>query len=262
MTSQSPGLRRPVRLFAGLCVAALLAVAGFGAAASVRVSAAGVQPPAAPAAPRPAPAPPPPLPAAPDTLPAPVASIVSMTAPAPDPRVGLKAGIWDAGQAAWNMRMISTTPPKGQVLGATHSDLAFFGKYAIQGNYDGFEIYDISDPTHPVLVQTYLCPASQNDVSVYRNLLFMSSEATNSRVDCGFGGVPDPVSQERVRGIRIFDISDLQKPRLVKSVQTCRGSHTHTVVTQPGDNDNVYIYVSGTARVRSDEEMPGCEDGG
>ncbi len=158
--------------------------------------------------------------------------------------------------------MVSTTPPKGKVLGATHSDLAFFGKYAIQGNYDGFEIYDISDPTHPVLVQSYLCPASQNDVSVYRNLLFMSSEATNSRADCGFGGVPDPVSTERVRGIRIFDISDLQKPRLVKSVQTCRGSHTHTVVTQPGDENNVYIYVSGTAGVRSDEEMPGCEDGG
>ncbi|MDE3155757.1 MAG: hypothetical protein KGN76_11680, partial [Acidobacteriota bacterium] len=166
------------------------------------------------------------------------------------------------GEAAWNMKMISTTPPKGQVLGSTHSDLAFFGHYAIQGNYDGFEIYDISDPTHPVLVQSYLCPASQNDVSVYRNLLFMSSEATNSRADCGFGGVPDPVSTERVRGVRIFDISDLQKPRLVKSVQTCRGSHTHTVVTQPGDENNVYIYVSGTAKVRSDEELPGCEDGG
>ncbi len=195
-------------------------------------------------------------------MPRPVAPIVSMTAPTPDPRVGLKAGRWDAGQAAWNMRMISTTPPRGKVLGATHSDLAFAGKYAIQGNYNGFELYDISNPAKPVLAQTYLCPASQNDVSVFKNLLFMSSESTNSRTDCGFGGVPDPVSKARVRGIRVFDIANVKHPKLVTSVQTCRGSHTHTVVTQPGDNDNVYIYVSGAAGVRSAEELPGCADGG
>jgi hypothetical protein len=205
---------------------------------------------------------PPPPPPPPSVMPAPVEPIVSETAPNPDPRVGLKPGYWDAGQAAWNMRMISTTPPAGKVLGATHSDLAFMDHYVIQGNYNGFEIYDISNPVKPAVVQTYLCPASQNDVSVYGHLLFMSSEATNSRADCGFGGVPDPVSAERVRGIRIFDISDLHNPKLVKSVQTCRGSHTHTVVTQPGDNDNVYIYVSGTAGVRPSEEMPGCENGG
>ena len=198
----------------------------------------------------------------PSTMPAPVAPLVAATAPTPDPRVGLKAGWWDAGEAAWNMRMISTTPPTGKVLGATHSDLAFSGKYAIQGNYNGFEIYDISTPTKPVLVQSYLCPASQNDVSVYKNLLFMSSEATNSRVDCGFGGVPDPVSKDRVRGIRVFDITDVVNPKLVANVQTCRGSHTHTIVTQPGDTENVYIYVSGTARVRSADELPGCADGG
>jgi len=208
-----------------------------------------------------APAPPPPPPP-PSSMPAPKAPMVSATTPTPDPRVGLKAGYWDADQAAWNMRMISTTPPGPKVLGATHSDLAFAGKYAIQGNYNGFEIYDISKPTKPELVQEYLCPASQNDVSVYRNLLFMSSEATNSRADCGFGGVPDPVSKERVRGIRVFDIKDVKHPKLVANVQTCRGSHTHTVVTQPGDNDNVYIYVSGTARVRAAEELPGCQDGG
>jgi hypothetical protein len=195
-------------------------------------------------------------------MPRPVAPIVSITAPTPDPRVGLKAGRWDAGQAAWNMRLISTTPPTGKTLGATHSDLAFTGKYAIQGNYNGFELYDISDPAKPVLAQSYLCPASQNDVSVYRNLLFMSSESTNSRFDCGFGGVPDPVSRDRVRGIRVFDIADVKHPRLVTSVQTCRGSHTHTVVTQQGDADNVYIYVSGTAAVRSADEVPGCADGG
>ena len=134
-------------------------------------------------------------------MPRPVEPMVSMTAPAPDPRVGLKAGRWDAAQAAWNMRMISTTPPTGKVLGATHSDLAFFGKYAIMGNYNGFEIFDIANPGKPMLVQSYLCPASQDDVSVYKNLLFMSSESTNSRSDCGFGGVPEPVSKTRIREI-------------------------------------------------------------
>jgi hypothetical protein len=205
------------------------------------------------------PTPPPPPPA---VMPPPVTPIVSMTAPNPDPRVGLAPGRWDAGQAAWNMRMISTTPPSEASAGAVHSDLAFSGKYAIQGNYNGFEIWDISRPAKPVLANAYTCPASQNDVSVFKNLLFMSSEATNSRQDCNFGGVPQPVSENRVRGIRIFDISDIAHPKLVTTVQTCRGSHTHTVVTQPGDPNNVYIYVSGTAGVRSDAELKGCKDAG
>jgi hypothetical protein len=195
-------------------------------------------------------------------MPPPVTPIVSAMPPNPDPRVGLKPGRWDAGQAAWNMRMLSTTPPTGKVLGATHSDLAFSGNLVIMGNYNGFEIFDISNPSKPVLMQTYLCPASQNDVSVYRNLLFMSSEATNSRADCGFEGVPEPISKLRVRGIRVFDISDVKHPKLVTTVQTCRGSHTHTVVTKQGDDANVFVYVSGTAAVRSAEEVPGCADGG
>ena len=206
--------------------------------------------------------PPPPPPPPPAVMPKPVEPIVSATAPSPDPRVGLRPGRWDAAQAAWNMRMLSTTPPKGRTLGATHSDLAFSGNLVIQGNYNGFDIYDISNPSKPVLMQTYLCPASQNDVSVYRNLLFMSSEATNSRSDCGFDGVPEPVSKLRVRGIRVFDISDVRRPKLVTTVQTCRGSHTHTVVTKLGDDANVFIYVSGTAGVRTADEMPGCMDGG
>ncbi|HEY2153223.1 MAG TPA: hypothetical protein VGH34_20610, partial [Vicinamibacterales bacterium] len=125
--------------------------------------------------------PPPPPPPPPAVMPKPVTPIVSATAPSPDPRVNLKAGRWDAEQAAWNMRMLSTTPPTGKTLGATHSDLAFTGNYAVQGNYNGFEIYDISNPSKPVIANSYLCPASQNDVSVYRNLVFMSSESTNSR---------------------------------------------------------------------------------
>jgi hypothetical protein len=205
----------------------------------------------------PGPPPPPPEPI-PAVMPTPVTPIISATIPSPDPRIGLKAGMWDAQQAAWNLRMISTTPPSKDSLGATHSDLAFTGKYAVQGNYNGFEIWDISNPVKPVLASAYVCPASQNDVSVYKNLLFMSSEATASRVDCKFGGIPDPVSKERVRGIRIFDITDVKTPKLVTSVQNCRGSHTHTVLEDPKDKENVYIYISGSSGVRSPEEVPGC----
>jgi hypothetical protein len=240
----------------GLVVAGLVVTFAAGGSALLRAQAPAQ--PAAPAAQAPAPAPPEPPPA---VMPRPVTPVVSATAPTPDPRPNLKAGRWDAQQAAWNMRLLSTSPPQGKTLGSTHSDLAFTGNLVIQGNYNGFDIYDISNPSKPALVQTYLCPASQNDVSVYRNLIFMSSEATNSRTDCGFEGVPEPVSKLRVRGIRVFDISDVKAPKLVTTVQTCRGSHTHTVVRKAGDDGNVYIYVSGSAGVRSAEEVPGCTDG-
>ena len=206
------------------------------------------------------PPPPPPTPP-PAVMPAPVTPIVSATAPSPDPRVGLAAGRWDAAQAAWNLRLVSTTPPDMKFLGVTNSDLAFTGKYAIQGNYNGFQILDISNVNKPALVLTYVCPASQSDVSVYKNLLFVSGEGQTGRVDCGIQGVPEPVSKDRLRGIRIFDISNMASPKYVANVQTCRGSHTHTVVTDPRDKENVYIYVSGSAGVRSAEELPGCKDG-
>jgi hypothetical protein len=194
-------------------------------------------------------------------MPAPVTPVVSALAPSPDPRVGLSPGYWDAGQAAWNLELVSTTPPSEKFLGVTNSDLAFTGKYTIQGNYNGFQVFDISDPAKPALVLTYLCPASQSDVSVYKNLLFVSGEGQTGRVDCGIQGVPEPVSKERLRGIRIFDISDIANPKYLANVQTCRGSHTHTVVTDPHDTANIYIYVSGSARVRSADELPGCADG-
>ncbi len=203
-------------------------------------------------------APPPAIPAPPAAMPAPATPVVSATAPTPDPRVGLKAGVWDAAQAAWNVRLVSTTPPSDRARDAWHSDLAMTGNYVVQGHFNGFTIYDISNRVRPVRVADYVCPASQNDVSVFRNLLFMSSEATGSRADCGFGGIPDPISKDRVRGIRIFDIGNIAAPKLLTSVQTCRGSHTHTVVEDPADKQNVYIYVSGSAGVRPAEEMPGC----
>ncbi|MCY3676595.1 MAG: hypothetical protein F4Z31_19070 [Gemmatimonadetes bacterium] len=181
--------------------------------------------------------------------------------PTPDPRVGLAPGLFDAGEAIWNMRMLSTTPPEEPFVGQTNSDLAFTGNYAIQGNYDGIQVWDISDPANPVSVITYVCPASQSDVSVYDNLLFVSGEGFSGRLDCSGEGVEEAVSHHRLRGIRIFDISDIANPDYVANVQTCRGSHTHTVLKHPDDDDNVYIYVSGSAPVRPAEELAGCSGG-
>jgi len=180
------------------------------------------------------------------------------TIPNPDPRVGLKPGLWDAGQAAWNLRLVSNTPSPEGFAGVINSDLAFLGKYAIQGNYNGYQVWDISDPAKPRLETGYLCPASQSDVSVYKNLLFVSGEGLSGRLDCGTEGVSDTVSKDRLRGLRIFDISDLSKPRNVGNVQTCRGSHTHSVLVDPKDTANVYVYISGSAPVRSSSELPGC----
>jgi hypothetical protein len=172
----------------------------------------------------------------------------------------------DAGEAAWNLRVVSQTPPSKDFLNETtpgdrrltNSDLAFTGNYAIQGNYSGWQVWDISNARNPRLHMAFVCPGSQSDVSVYRNLLFVSGEATSGRLDCGTEGVSDSVSHERLRGIRIFDVSDFTHPRYLGNVQTCRGSHTHTVVTDPNDPANVYIYVSGSAPVRSPTELPGC----
>jgi hypothetical protein len=178
--------------------------------------------------------------------------------PMPDPRVGLKAGLYDAGEASWNMDLVSTTRPAPGFEHKTNSDLAFLGNYVIQGNYWGFEIWDISNPAAPALKTAYVCPASQSDVSVYKNLLFESAEAPTARIDCGIDAPKDSVSSARIRGIRIWDISDIAHPREITNVQTCRGSHTHTLLVDPKDPDDVYIYVSGSAGVRSPSELAGC----
>ncbi|HMC57347.1 MAG TPA: hypothetical protein VKH19_19355, partial [Gemmatimonadaceae bacterium] len=178
--------------------------------------------------------------------------------PMPDPRVGLKAGMYDAGQALWNMRLVSTTRPSSSFEGVTNSDLAFVGNYVIQGSYNGYQVWDVSNPAAPRLRKGFVCPASQSDVSVYRNLLFVSGEGLSGRIDCGGQGVKDTVSMERLRGLRVFDISDIDNPRNVANVQTCRGSHTHTLVVDPKDQDNVYVYISGSSGVRSPSELAGC----
>ena len=184
-----------------------------------------------------------------------------------DPRIGLATGATDAtaGKAALGLQHLSNSPKPAAVAG-TNSDIAFQGNYAFVGNYDGINIYNIANPASPQLVTSLFCPGSQNDVSVYGKYLFTSVESTGSRIDCqrqidltpGSTTVPPA---DRARGIRIFDISDITKPVQKKIVQTCRGSHTHTLVRPKGDANNVYIYVSGTSSVRASTELAGCDTG-
>ncbi|HZF67975.1 MAG TPA: hypothetical protein VEZ47_08050 [Gemmatirosa sp.] len=186
-----------------------------------------------------------------------------------DPRVTLRAGWMDAQEAASNVSLVAHRPrPEGWFNPAqmgdfnfANADLAFSGTLAFQGGYNGVQIWDVSTPSSPTLRGTLVCPGGQGDVSVHGKLLFMSVEETRGRVDCGGQGVQDTVSAERFRGVRIFDLSDIARPRQVAAVQTCRGSHTHTLVTDPRDAANLYVYVSGTSPVRPGSELAGCSGG-
>ncbi len=146
------------------------------------------------------------------------------------------------------------------ILNFANSDLAFTGDVLFEGNFHGFNTYNVEDPMEPKLLGSVVCPGGQGDVSVVGDLLIMSVEQTRGRLDCGLQGVAEPVSEERFRGVRIFDISDLTEPKQLAAVQTCRGSHTHTVVTDPDDEGNVYVFGSGTSSVRSGDELEGCSD--
>ncbi len=188
-----------------------------------------------------------------------------------DPRVGLAAGWQDAADAASNISLVShrDRPPgffDPEVPGAmdySQTDLAFQGDYAFVGSFNGFNIYNVADPESPELQVAVVCPGGQGDLSVHGNLLFMSVQETRSRIDCGLSTPEEAAAEvdaERFRGLRIFDVSDIQNPVQVAAVQTCRGSHTHTIVSDPGDEENLYVYVSGTGTVRSGSELGGCSD--
>ncbi|MEO7962377.1 MAG: hypothetical protein ABIT38_00545 [Gemmatimonadaceae bacterium] len=181
-----------------------------------------------------------------------------------DPRSTLKAGRMDAGEAASNMRLVSFTPKAAAFdtargLAFINSDMAFGGKYVYQGNFAGFTIWDVSDATKPKAVAAVSCITSQGDPSVYGNLLFLSAEGGGNRNDCGKGGVTNP--KDHMAGVRIYDVSNPAEPRLVKNVQTCKGSHTHTIVPSYKDKGVIYLYVSGSQGARPETEMPGCKEG-
>ncbi len=243
--------------------------------------------------------------------PAPALPAGMMGSDANDPRAKLTPGLYDAGEASMGIKHLTLVKKPGafqlgvsdpddpkvqKMLGQLrvgnaskmpkpmqlvvaqlafgNSDFAFQGNHLFQGNFYGLSIYDISNPANATLLTTLVCPGGQGDLSVYKNLLFMSVEMPNGRLDCGVEGFPaeppppageekkkkgPPAAQkDRFRGVRIFDISDVKDPKQVAAVQTCRGSHTHTLLVDPNDKDNVYIYVSGTSFVRQPEELAGC----
>jgi hypothetical protein len=181
-----------------------------------------------------------------------------------DPRVGLDPGLTNAEVAANGIELLKNTPkPAGFFdpanpgsFGFVNSDLAFEGDHAFIGNFNGFQIYDISDPANPALVTAVVCPGGQGEVSVYGNLLFMSVEESRGRVDCG----TDPAVGTRFQGVRVFDITNLAAPVQVAAVQTCRGSHTHTLLKSPRDDANLYVYVNGTTTPRPASTLAGCKD--
>ena len=189
-----------------------------------------------------------------------------------DPKVGKTIGLLGIGNVAKIPKPLQLVIAQ---LAFSNSDIAFQGNHLFQGNFYGMNIFDISNPGNATLVTSMVCPGGQGDVSVYKNLMFMSVEMPNGRLDCGTQGFPPepppspeeqkekrhriPAAQkDRFRGVRIFDISDIRNPKQVAAVQTCRGSHTHTLVLDPNDKNNVYIYVSGTSFVRQSEELAGC----
>jgi LVIVD repeat len=181
-----------------------------------------------------------------------------------DPRIGLGAGWLDAETASSNMQHLGHQdrppgffdPANPGSFAFLNSDLALGGDHAFAGSFHGFSIYDVSDPESPSLETSVVCPGGQGDLSVYGDLLFMSVEESRARVDCG----TNPTVGTRFQGVRIFDISDIGNPVQVAAVQACRGSHTHTLVTDPNDAGTIYVYVSGTAGVRPASTLEGCVD--
>ncbi|HEX3156987.1 MAG TPA: hypothetical protein VHQ45_00590, partial [Gemmatimonadaceae bacterium] len=181
-----------------------------------------------------------------------------------DPRDVLAPGLYDAGVALKGMRLVSHTrkpAPFDTARGLTfvNSDLAFRGNLVYQGNFAGFSIWDVSNPAKPVQLSTVECITSQGDPSIVGNLLFVSAEGGGNRKDCAKGGVSEP--SDHMAGVRIYDVSNPRAPRLVKNVETCKGSHTHTVIPSPTDKGVVYLYVSGNQGARPDTELAGCRNG-
>ena len=210
-----------------------------------------------------------------------------------DPRAGLAGGLYHADEAILNLELVaSLKKPVGffdpnnlternaedlsddsdevkstemasrgrrsPMLSFSNTDMAFQNNFLIAGNYHGFNIYDISKKDKPELLVSVVCPGGQGDISIVENLLIMSVEETRGRVDCGLEGINSEPNPVRFRGLRIFDISNIKNPQQVGLVQTCRGSHTHSVVNQRTNDGKILVYNSGTSSVRDEEELEQC----
>ena len=209
-----------------------------------------------------------------------------------DPRANLTAGLFHADEAIFNLeKIISLKKPDGfydpknieggveeidedndqqstiesrssnkrfPMLSFSNTDMAFNQNILVVGNYHGFNIYSLQNPNAPELISSVICPGGQGDVSIVGDLLIMSVEETRGRVDCGLQGASSDPTPERFRGLRIFDISNLRLPKQVAQVQTCRGSHTHSVVVSETEDRKIIVYNSGTSSVRDQEELDSC----
>ena len=210
-----------------------------------------------------------------------------------DPRVNLSSGLFHADEAILNLTKVSSLKkPAGfydpgniegdgmenldedqneqrtieemssnrryPMLSFSNTDMAFKDNILVAGNYHGFNIYSLQNPAAPQLLSSVICPGGQGDVSIVGDLLIMSVEESRGRVDCGLQGAGSEPTLERFRGIRIFDISNLQFPKQVGQVQTCRGSHTHSVVVSETPDRKIIVYNSGTSSVRDQEELDSC----
>ena len=212
-----------------------------------------------------------------------------------DPRSGLTPGLYIADEAIMNLELVASLKkpigffdpnnPEGKrpedpgkekdedeevsvleasrsllspMLSFSNTDMAFQDDLLVTGSYHGFNMYKIKDDGIPDLISSVVCPGGQGDVSIVGDLLIMSVEQVRGRVDCGREGVGKDASPERFRGIRIFDISDQSRPKQVGIVQTCRGSHTHSVVSGPSADGKIIVYNSGTSSVRDEEELEQC----
>ena len=215
-----------------------------------------------------------------------------------DPRAGLKPGVYDAGIAILNMELTaSLKKPTGffdpdnplergvvepeeddesgesqeersieslassqryPMLSFSNTDMAFTKDMLVAGSYHGFNIYRLEEDGFPNLMTSVVCPGGQGDVSVVGDLLIMSVQDTRGRLDCGLQGVDPEPNEERFRGIRLFDISNPEMPIQVGAVQTCRGSHTHSVVEGPNSDGKIIVFNSGTSSIRDQEEMVDC----
>ena len=181
-----------------------------------------------------------------------------------DPRDGLKPGMYDAGTAESGMRLVSFSPKPPQFdsvagLRFINSDLAFRDHYVYQGNFAGFTVWDVRNPAKPVMAAVVPCITAQGDPSIVGHLLFISAEGNGNRKDCGSQGVKEPA--DHMTGVRIYDVSNPAAPKLIKNVETCKGSHTHTVIPDPRNKGIVYIYVSGQQNARPETELAGCKNG-
>jgi hypothetical protein len=215
---------------------------------------------------------------------------IAMTTP--PSRADLAAGVHDAGTAAWNLELLHEVPtPAGfndpqamwspaveralleameagedverppSPISFANTDIAFSGNRILMGNWHGFNVFEAQGSAAPEHILSVVCPGGQGDISVHGNLVFRSVEDNRGRLDCGTEAMDGDANADRFRGVQIFDISDMSAPRQVAAIQTCRGSHTHTLVPHPTDENVLYIYNSATSNVRPSEELDMCSDG-